>query len=393
MNLLETTKTSIKALGANKVRSALTMLGVIIGVFAVVMMVALGKGAQNYITDQFEALGSNLVFVSPGSSGFGRDPAESFTRNKLDIKHVELVNTQAKEFVKSTTPWISVGETARYKTKSYYASINAMNDEGVNIFNYVLDSGRFFTKSEVRGKAKVAILGPLVSKELFGNLNPLGKSAKIGDDSYEVIGTFAPKGQNYDNGIIMPYTSAMDSFDIKQLSGIAIKVTDENNIDTAMKQIEIALLRDLKPDDFSVLSQKYILSSIQDILGMLTLAIGGIAGISLVVGGIGIMNIMLVSVTERTREIGLRKAVGATPNNIAIQFLIESIMLSVGGGMIGLFIGWLGSLVARSFIRTEIPWWAVVLAFVFSVGVGTVFGTYPAIKAAKKDPIEALRYE
>ena len=393
MNLLETTKTSIKALGANKVRSALTMLGVIIGVFAVVMMVALGKGAQNYITDQFEALGSNLVFVSPGSSGFGRDPAESFTRNKLDIKHVELVNTQAKEFVKSTTPWISVGETARYKTKSYYASINAMNDEGVNIFNYVLDSGRFFTKSEVRGKAKVAILGPLVSKELFGNLNPLGKSAKIGDDSYEVIGTFAPKGQNYDNGIIMPYTSAMDSFDIKQLSGIAIKVTDENNIDTAMKQIEIALLRDLKPDDFSVLSQKYILSSIQDILGMLTLAIGGIAGISLVVGGIGIMNIMLVSVTERTREIGLRKAVGATPNNIAIQFLIESIMLSVGGGMIGLFIGWLGSLVARNFIRTEIPWWAVVLAFVFSVGVGTVFGTYPAIKAAKKDPIEALRYE
>ena len=252
MNLLETTKTSIKALGANKVRSSLTMLGVIIGVFAVVMMVALGKGAQNYITDQFEALGSNLVFVSPGSSGFGRDPAESFTRNKLDIKHVELVNTQAKEFVKSTTPWISVGETARYKTKSYYASINAMNDEGVNIFNYVLDSGRFFTKSEVRGKAKVAILGPLVSKELFGNLNPLGKSAKIGDDSYEVIGTFAPKGQNYDNGIIMPYTSAMDSLDIKQLSGIAIKVTDENNIDTAMKQIEIPLLRDLKPDDFSV---------------------------------------------------------------------------------------------------------------------------------------------
>src|SRR3989344_5237962 len=275
MNLLETTKTSIKALGANKVRSALTMLGVIIGVFAVVMMVALGKGAQNYITDQFEALGSNLVFVSPGSSGFGRAPAESFTRNKLDIKHVGLVNTQAKEFVKSTTPWISVGETARYKTKSYYASINAMNDEGVNIFNYVLDSGRFFTKSEVRGKAKVAILGPLVSKELFGNLNPLGKSAKIGDDSYEVIGTFAPKGQNYDNGIIMPYTSAMDSLDIK--------VTDENNIDTAMKQIELALLRDLKPDDFSVLSQKDILSSIQDILGMLTLAIGGIAGISLVV--------------------------------------------------------------------------------------------------------------
>ena len=172
-----------------------------------------------------------------------------------------------------------------------------------------------------------------------------------------------------------------------------VKVKSNSELDLATKQINLALLRDLKSDEFSILSQKDILSSIQNILGILTLALGAIAGISLLVGGIGIMNIMLVSAIERTSEIGLRKAVGATSLNIAVQFIAESTILSVTGGGIGLVLGWLASLAARAFLRTEVTLWAIVLSFTFSVAVGVIFGTYPAIQASKKDPIDALRYE
>ena len=393
MNLKSIFKTANKSLYSNKIRTVLTMLGVIIGVFAVVMLVALGTGAQNYITDQFEALGSNLVFVSPGKAGFGNDPASRFSKNKLAEKHVKLISLNASNVVKEITPYVTVGENVKYKTKSYYANILGSNERASNIFNYKIDRGRFFSEVEVKSKKRVAIVGQSIVKELFLNTNPIDKKIKIGDENYLVIGTFAEKGQNFDDGIIIPHTSVMDTFDIKNYSSIVLKVKDENNIGFAIKQIELALLRDLKQDDFSVLSQKDILSSIQNILGVLTAGIGAIAAISLLVGGIGIMNIMLVSVTERTREIGLRKAVGATPFNIATQFLVESILLSVGGGAIGLILGYIGSLIPRSFIRTEVPWWAIFLAFGFSVFVGIVFGTYPAIKASKKDPIDSLRYE
>lgn len=393
MNIKAVFKTANKSLYSNKIRTILTMLGVIIGVFAVVMLVALGTGAQNYISDQFEALGSNLVFVSPGKAGFGNDPASRFSKNKLSDKHIKLIELNASSVVKEITPYITVGETAKYKTKNYYASIIGANEQSSKIFNYQINRGRFFSEIEVKSKKRVAVIGQSVVNELFLNTDPINKKIKLGDETYLIIGTFAEKGQNFDDGIIIPHTAAMDSFDIKNYSSIVLKVKNENNIDFAIKQIELAVLRDLKKDDFSVLSQKDILSSIQNILSILTTGIGAIAAISLLVGGIGIMNIMLVSVTERTREIGLRKAVGATPFNIATQFLVESILLSVGGGAIGLILGYLGSLIPRSFIRTEVPWWAIVLAFGFSVFVGIVFGTYPAIKASKKDPIDSLRYE
>lgn len=393
MNFKSVFKTANKSLYNNKIRTVLTMLGVIIGVFAVVMLVALGTGAQNYITDQFEALGSNLVFVSPGKAGFGNDPAARFSKNKLAEKHVNLISLNARNVVKEITPYITVGENAKYKTKNYYANIIGSNEQSGNIFNYQIDKGRFFSEVEVKSKKRVAVIGQSIVNELFLNINPIDKKIKLGDENYLVIGTFSEKGQNFDDGIIIPHTSVMDTFGIKNYSSIVLKVKDENNIEFAIKQIELAVLRNLKQDDFSVLSQKDILSSIQNILGVLTAGIGAIAAISLLVGGIGIMNIMLVSVSERTREIGLRKAVGATPFNIATQFLVESILLSVGGGAIGLVLGYLGSLIPRSFIRTEVPWWAVALAFGFSVFIGIVFGTYPAIKASKKDPIDSLRYE
>ena len=393
MRISETFKSATVALNSNKVRSALTMLGVIIGVAAVVLLISIGRGIQNYITDQFEALGSNLIFVSPGKVGIGKDPGSSFSRNKLDEKHIKLIESHASEAYSAITPLIQVGETVRYKNKNFFASITGTNEKQTEILNYKLDEGRFFTKSEVRNKSKVAVIGQSVLSELYANQSPIGKKIKVANDSYLIVGTFLEKGKNYDDQVIIPCTSAKKTFKIKNFTSIVIKVPDGENIDTAMKLVENALKRDLTDDEFTVMSQKDILSSIQNILQILTIGLGAIAGISLIVGGIGIMNIMLVSVTERTREIGLRKALGATPSDIAIQFIFESVLLSFGGGTIGLILGWLGSLAARSFIRTEVPLWAVFLAFSFASLVGIIFGTYPAVKASKKNPIEALRYE
>ena len=394
LKLVETFLTAVAALNSNKIRAALTMLGVIIGVAAVMLLISIGRGIQNYITDQFEALGSNLLFVSPGKANFGGDPGQRFARNKLDEKHVDLIKRNASEYISEITPYVTSGTTVTYKTNSFYASTTATNERGLEVFNYEVDQGRYFSANEVKSTAKVVLLGPEVASELFGNVPAIGKRIKISSgETLEVIGVFKPKGQNYDDAISMPYTTAMDIYSIKNFTSVVIKANPSEDIDRAMRKISLAMLRDLKEDEFSVLSQADILSSIQNILGILTVGLGAIAAISLVVGGIGIMNIMLVSVTERTREIGLRKAIGASPTNIALQFLFESTLLSLGGGTIGVILGWLLSLVGRTWLRTEVPFWSILLAFSFAGFVGIVFGTYPAIKASKKDPIEALRYE
>lgn len=391
--LSETLSTAIKSLIANKARSALTMLGVIIGVFSVVMMISLGQGVKNYITDEFDALGSNLIFVSPGSVSFGGDPATAFSRNYLDEKHTKLIETYAGEHVSVISPYHLVGSNVSFKSNEYFGEIVGVSSEGVDILNYPLTSGTKFTQSQVRSSDRVAIIGPVIKDELFKSLNPVGQRLKIGGDSYTVIGTFKEKGSNYDDQILLPYTSAEKTFEIKNYSSIVTQVDNAENVSVAMRQIELALLRDLKEEDFTVLSQSDILETIQTTLGTLTLALGIIAGISLVVGGIGIMNIMLVSVTERIREIGLRKALGATSKIVALQFLVESVVLSVVGGFFGLLLGFVGTLIAQQFFRAEIPGSAIILSFGFSVFVGVVFGTYPAINASKRDAIESLRYE
>ncbi len=393
MNGIETLKTAINSLRANKVRSVLTMLGVIIGVFAVVSLVAIGRGVQNYITDQFDALGSNLILVAPGKVDVGDDPAKSFSRNKLDDKHIELINTYVGNDVVAVTPSIRVGKSIDYKTNSFFGTVVGANEKVLDIFDFELSTGKFFSRAEVNDSARVVVLGNEVKNELFGLDTALDKKVKIGEDTFTVIGTIAAKNQNFDNNVYVPYTAAKESFGVKTFSSIATKAKAEKDIELVMKQVELALLRDMENDDFTVLSQQDIVGSIEDILGVLTAGLGAIAGISLVVGGIGIMNIMLVSVTERTKEIGLRKALGATSANIGTQFLIESVLLSVVGGMVGLFLGLLLTLGVQGVIRAELPLSAVVIAFVFSVVVGVVFGTYPAAAASKKNPIDALRYE
>lgn len=393
MKLIETFNTSTRALNENKVRSALTILGVVIGVFAVVSLVSVGIGMRNYISDTFDSIGSNLVFVVPGKLDLLDDPAKSYNKNKLDEKHIKLLETYAKDYIIGISPSIRISDVGKYKTKTYSAIVVGSSYEAPNISSIEPDLGRYFLRSELRSKAKVAVIGDAVYKELYGTQNPVGLNIKVGSETFKIVGTLKKKEQRFDEAIVIPYTTAMEVYDVKNFSGIAIKVKDDINIDRVIAQLELALLRDLRADDFTVMSQADVSGSIQNILAILTAALGAIAGISLVVGGIGIMNIMLVSVTERTREIGLRKALGATQVNITLQFMIESILLSVTGGGIGLFLGWIASLILGQFVKTEVPLYAVLVSFGFSVFVGIIFGTYPAVKAGNKDPIEALRYE
>lgn len=393
MNILETINTALTALRSNKVRSILTMLGVVIGVFAVLSLVSLVQGVRNYVTDQFSALGSNLILVAPGAIRPGNDPAAAFSNNKLSVKDVDDINRFASDYIVGASPNIRLGKKVTYKTKSFFTTIAGFNADFTKITKFEIARGRAFNRQELDSSAKVALIGPQVTKEIFGSIDPLGKKVKLGSDYFLIIGTLVSKGQNVDDRLVVPYTALQDTYGIKKLSGITAKAKEGVDMDTAMRQIEIILLKNHKKDEFTVISQKDILSSIQNILNMLSIGLSSIAGISLLVGGIGIMNIMLVSVNERVREIGLRKALGATPVNIAFQFLIESITISLLGGLIGIFFGWLLTLALHAFVRAQMPLWSIFLAIGFSVFVGVLFGTYPAIQASKKEPIEALRYE
>ncbi|MBI2414626.1 ABC transporter permease [candidate division WWE3 bacterium] len=393
MNTSEILKTVFNSLRTNKVRSILTMLGVIIGVFAVISLVSVGSGVEKFVSNSFNSIGSNLLLVAPGKVDFSDDPAKTFTRNKLDEKHVELIDIYLKDKIVAVSPSIRLSSKAKYKTESHQATVVGGNYNYINIFDLVMEKGQFFSKNDEKTKAYVLILGANIKRKLFGSTDALGKYVVLGDENYEVIGVMGEKNQRFDDAIVVPYTSAVRTFDLKNFSGIAIKVKADENINLVLKQVELALLRDLKNTEFSVLSQADILKSITNILSVLTAGIGAIAGISLFVGGIGIMNIMLVSVTERTAEIGLRKALGATPRDIALQFVLEAISLSVIGGTIGILLSFILSLAVKSLIELVISTWSIVIAFGFSVFVGLLFGSYPAINASKKDPIESLRYE
>jgi putative ABC transport system permease protein len=384
---------ALKALGVNKTRTFLTMLGVIIGVFAVVSLVSLVKGVENFIVDRFNSLGSNLIFIAPGRSGFNSDPALAFTNNKLEEKHVNLIRENVGKDLVAVAPSIRLGKNAKYKTKHYYATIAGSNEDAKDLVNVDIEKGRFFTKVEVDANAKVVIIGPTIEKELFGDSNALGKSLKIDDESFIVIGTAKSRGGSQDERVIMPYTTMQDSLDVENFSNIVTKAKNADDIDLVIKKIELALLKDLDKEDFTVLSQASVLESFKSILNVLSIGLAAIAGISLFVGGIGIMNIMLVSVNERIQEIGLRKALGATSRDIGTQFLIEAIFISVLGGLLGLGLGFLVTVISKPWLNAQIPWWAIFLAMGFAIAVGLGFGTYPALKAAKKDPIEALRFE
>ncbi|OGC60128.1 hypothetical protein A2425_01905 [candidate division WWE3 bacterium RIFOXYC1_FULL_42_17] len=392
MYVPETIKSAFSALALNKIRTFLTMLGVIIGVFSVVSLVAVVQGFENYITDQFDALGSNLILVTPGI-GEGQDPSRAFMGNKLSLKNIDAINLYVGDKISAVTPSVRIAKTAEYKTKTYASTVVGGTYQSYSIYGLETESGTYYTKSDDSKKANVAFISSDVKKELFGDRNPLGEKIKIENTSFEVVGVAKPKGGTFDDRIFIPDTTLKTAFNVEVLSSIAVKAKEGQDPEELMREIKVALLKDMRVDDFSVVTQKDVLSSIDQILGVLSSALAAVAGISLLVGGIGIMNIMLVSVTERTQEIGLRKALGATSKNIGRQFLTEAVVISIGGGVVGLLLGYLATLAVSSFIRATIPWWAVVLAMGFSIFVGIVFGTYPALSAGKKDPIEALRFE
>jgi putative ABC transport system permease protein len=399
--LRETAILSLKSIWRNKTRSTLTMLGIIIGVSAVILLVSLGQGLQNYITGTFEDLGTNLVIVLPGkvdmSGGFSSGSSPNFMGSKLDIE-------QAKELEQLGGPIgaagaaIEVPAGIRYRGKSKYTSVAGITANYGKIRNIQVDVGREIQNSDVDLSRNVAILGKGIAENLFGLTNPIGQEITVGEDRYQVIGLLAKLGSggigfDVDNFVAIPITSAQRLTGNSAVQTIVVQAKTKEQIPDAITLTKQYLSKQMSSDDFSVIDQSNLLTSINQILGVLTTALGGIAAISLVVGGVGIMNIMLVSVTERTREIGLRKAVGAKPGDILSQFLIEAVILSVLGGMIGIFIGWGGAQIINRFFPASVSIWSVTLAFGVSALVGIVFGVAPAYRASKLDPIQALRYE
>ncbi|MGI6278557.1 MAG: ABC transporter permease [Patescibacteria group bacterium] len=394
---LEIFKVALRSLWANKMRSFLTMLGIIIGVAAVIALVSIGTGLKLFITEQFEALGSNLIYVYPGDLSGGFREQALISKIRLEDQHHQAI-ARLDMPIEAISAMTQVADEAKYRENTFTSVILGAESSYGQIANVDLEIGRFFSENEEERRKKVAILGNRAVEEIFPGIDPLGKSFFLAGTSFEVIGTLEEQGggamgsSSIDDTIIIPLETAKTLFSQEEYSAIVIKAQSEEDIDEIKASVEEELLGFFDEGDFSILDQKQILNQIDSILGMLTLALGGIAAISLLVGGIGIMNIMLVSVTERTAEIGLRKAVGAENKDILIQFIIESVLLSVLGGLIGVIFGILGSLAIGSFLETAVTPWSVLLAFSISTLIGIIFGVAPAKKASSLDPIEALRY-
>ncbi len=397
MNGFEYLKLALLSLKTNKVRSLLTMLGIIIGVASVILLVSIGSGLQNLITEQFASLGSNSVYLMPGKVDLRTGPPTA-NMSKFEITDVDdLLRgssfiTQAVPAVREVAPVTSKGKTLSVEVVGTWESYFPMT-------NFIAQTGDILRQTDIERTRKVALLGSKPAEDLFGDADPVGQYITMGDVRYQVKGVLESKGSggalgsDIDNTIYIPLTTALRQFNLSRPMMIMLQATDQETVDQAAEDAKRIMRRRLKGDDFTVMQQTELLNTINQFLGAITVALGGIAAISLLVGGIGIMNIMLVSVTERTREIGLRKAVGARPQDILLQFLIESMILSLCGGIIGILLGMAGSWAISQFVQTYVTLWSVLLASGFSALIGIIFGVTPAVRASRLDPIDALRYE
>ncbi len=399
---------ALRALLVNKMRSALTMLGIIIGVSAVIAMIAVGSGAKARIAEQIASMGSNLIIVLSGSSTSGGLRYGSGTVPTLTADDAKAIQTEIPS-VKYVAPTLTGIAQVVFGNQNWSTVINGTTPEVLEIRDWPLASGRPFTQQDIDGATKVCLLGKTVADNLFGGIDPIGQVVRIKKVPFTVVGVLASKGQStwgqdQDDTIFVPLTTAQKRLFGMQFPGmvraIAVQAREPDVMKEAEEQITDLLrqrhrIQPNQENDFSVRNLTEVMSSAEQSAGVMSLLLGAIASISLIVGGIGIMNIMLVSVTERTREIGIRIAVGAKGRDILLQFLIESLVLSLIGGTVGIGIGIAGTLVLATFTQwpTLFSINAILLAFLFSGSVGVFFGFYPARKASMLNPIEALRYE
>ncbi len=412
MRFFHTFKAASRGLLVNRSRSGLTILGIVIGITAIILVMSLGEGAQNLILNQIQSVGSKTITITPGKTSGDLSNilvtfSDSLTSQDLEV----LKNKINVPYAKRIMPLVFGAETISYESEAYKPTIYGATSFFNEIYNAYPEEGRVFTDDEAAGYSDVVMLGSKVKEELFGGDSALNKRVKIKGRNFLVIGVFGEQGKStfmsFDEAAIIPYTTAQQYiFGIKHFHRMIVEADFEENIDRTVRDIEITLrnshnIADPKKDDFSVQTQAQAMDMTKSITTILTLLIAGVAAVSLLVGGVGIMNIMLVSISERTKEIGLRKAIGATDKDILMHFLLEAIILTSIGGIIGIILGlslaFLVSFVLSNFLNLNwdfsFPIAAILLGLGVSAFVGLVFGIYPAKQAAKKSPIEALRYE
>ncbi len=406
MNLGNLIKVAINALKRNKMRSFLTMLGIIIGVASVITMLAIGQGSKKSIQDQIASMGSNMLFVMPGNMMTGGVQQGGSSSQRLTIADVNAIRTECDAVVAASPEVRSSGQVV-YGNSNWPTTIYGGGEEYLEIKSWKVVSGRNISDSEAKGSAKVCLVGRTVADELFGEgVDPTGETIRFKNIPFKIIGVLEEKGQNsfgqdQDDVIIAPYTTVQKRI-LAQTHIQSIQISARSTEESALAQTQVEevlrsthKLRENEENDFMIRSQEELSTTMTSITDILTILLGAIAGISLLVGGIGIMNIMYVSVTERTREIGLRMSIGGRSVDILLQFLIESVLLSVFGGLIGILLGFGSSAIVKALTSWPISvmWGSVLLAFAVCTVIGVFFGWYPARRASGLDPIDALRYE
>ncbi len=396
MSLREALRVAMQALRANRLRSALTTLGVLIGVMSVVLLVAIGQGARSEITGAIEGLGSNLLFVLPGDGEFGAGP----TRSSFEVDDIERVDRSLPGGNGRAAGYVIGAEAVQAEGNRFNATVFGISEHYLGVVDRTIARGQALTAADVATGRRVAVLGATTAETLFPGQDPIGRTVSLGAIRYRVVGvldrvgttTFGP---DVDRQVLIPISAAQRLFGSTRVDAIFVRATSTVGIEADRAATEAALAERLDESEFSVVSQDEIIGVVGDILQILTWVLAAIAGISLLVGGVGVSNIMLVSVSERTREIGLRKALGARTRDITRQFLFEAVALTGLGGAVGLALGIVLAEVVATFapVPAEITWWSIALALGVSVLVGLVFGVLPARRAGQLDPVAALRHE
>ena len=395
MRVAEAFRVALTALRANRLRSLLTMLGVVIGVAAVVVLVAIGTGAKQEVEEQVNGLGANLVIVVPGRLELGSAP----TRSRLQLDDAERLGRALGQPGRIAATLAS-GETVRAGSRSAFATVNGTNPAVPEVFVRPIARGSYLRDSDVDTRRRVAVVGSSLARTLFDGADPMGRTVAVAGVRFRVIGVFAQVGSTLgasrDDEVHIPITAAQRLFGDTRVDAFALKAPSSDEVEQT-RQTALSVLQERYPDEeFSAVTQEQILGTVGRILGLLTTVLAAIAAISLLVGGVGVSNIMLVSVRERTREIGLRKAVGARTRDITLQFLLEAVLLTTVGGVIGILLG-VGGALGLAAVVDQLPavvtWWSPALAFTVSAAVGIFFGVVPARRAGRLDPVVALRTE